>query len=195
MLKKVLIPSPDKRVNDYPYQLSGGMRQRVMIAMALACRPRLLIADEPTTALDVTIQAQILDLMMTLQEEYGMAIMMITHDLGVISEVSDRVLVMYAGQTMEYASAERIFDSPLHPYTKGILKSVPTLGKKFITGKKPLYEIPGMVPSLHQLPVGCLFEPRCALSKAVCKTRRPPIFTSENKTECRCWLLDTAAAA
>ncbi len=193
MLKKVGIPSPEKRATDYPHQLSGGMRQRVMIAMALACRPRLLIADEPTTALDVTIQAQILDLMMTLQEEYGMAIIMITHDLGVISEVSDQVLVMYAGQAMEYARADIFFDRPLHPYTKGILKSVPILGKKFITGKQPLDEIPGMVPSLNQLPPGCLFEPRCTVSVPVCKTQCPPVFESNHNTQCRCWLLHNAA--
>lgn len=193
MLKKVGIPSPEKRAMDYPHQLSGGMRQRVMIAMALACRPKLLIADEPTTALDVTIQAQILDLMMTLQEEYGMAIIMITHDLGVISEVSDQVLVMYAGQAMEYARADRIFDTPLHPYTKGILKSIPILGRKFTAGKQPLDEIPGMVPSLHQLPKGCLFEPRCEVSRPECRTQCPPVFSSKDNTQCRCWLLDVAA--
>lgn len=191
MLEKVGIPSPEKRVADYPHQLSGGMRQRVMIAMALACKPKLLIADEPTTALDVTIQAQILDLMMTLQEDVGMAIMMITHDLGVISEVSDQVLVMYAGQAMEYAQADKIFEMPLHPYTKGILKSVPKLGRKFKTGKQPLEEIPGMVPSLHHLPPGCLFEPRCDVSRPECRTRRPPVFGSAHNTQCRCWLLDT----
>ncbi|WP_300460694.1 ABC transporter ATP-binding protein [Desulfobacula sp.] len=194
MLEKVGIPSPEKRVNDYPHQLSGGMRQRVMIAMALACRPRLLIADEPTTALDVTIQAQILDLMMVLQEEYGMALMMITHDLGVISEVSDHVLVMYAGQVMEYASADIVFETPRHPYTKGILRSVPRLGKKFTEGKKPLYEIPGMVPSLHNLPDGCLFEPRCMVSKPVCKKEKPPLFSLKNKVKCRCWLLNETAS-
>jgi oligopeptide/dipeptide ABC transporter ATP-binding protein len=192
MLKKVGIPSPEKRVSEYPYQLSGGMRQRVMIAMALACRPSLLIADEPTTALDVTIQAQILDLMITLQEEYGMAIMMITHDLGVISEVSDQVLVMYAGQAMEYSRADQLFETPLHPYTKGILKSVPVLGRKFITGKQPLDEIPGMVPSLHHLPPGCLFEPRCSVAEPICKTQCPPVFNSRENTQCRCWLQDTA---
>ncbi len=192
MLKKVGIPSPEKRVNEYPYQLSGGMRQRVMIAMALACRPALLIADEPTTALDVTIQAQILDLMMTLQEEYGMAIIMITHDLGVISEVSDQVLVMYAGQAMEYARADQLFITPRHPYTKGILKSVPVLGKKFLTGKQPLDEIPGMVPSLHHLPPGCLFEPRCKVAVPKCSTQCPPVFNTTNNSQCRCWLQDTA---
>jgi oligopeptide/dipeptide ABC transporter ATP-binding protein len=196
MLEKVGIPSPEKRANDYPHQLSGGMRQRVMIAMALACRPQLLIADEPTTALDVTIQAQILDLMMILQEEYGMALMMITHDLGVISEVSDHVLVMYAGQVMEYAPAEYIFETPLHPYTKGILRSVPRLGKKFTEGKKALDEIPGMVPSLHNLPNGCLFEPRCMVSKTICKKQKPPLFSLKSKVKCRCWLLkETASAA
>jgi peptide/nickel transport system ATP-binding protein len=195
MLKVVGIPSPEKRVNDYPHQLSGGMRQRVMIAMALACRPKLLIADEPTTALDVTIQAQILDLMMDLQEEYGMALMMITHDLGVIREVSDHVLVMYAGQVMEYAPAGILFEQPYHPYTRGILKSIPVLGKKFTQGKRALDEIPGMVPNLYNLPRGCLFEPRCTVSKDICKIEKPPLFELESKVKCRCWLMKSEAAA
>jgi len=168
--------------------VSGGMRQRVMIAIALACRPELLIADEPTTALDVTIQAQILDLMMELKQEYGMAMMMITHDLGVIAEVSDYVLVMYAGQAMEYAPAETLFDNPRHPYTKGIMQSVPRLGEKFIRGRKPLDEIPGIVPSLHHLPPGCLFEPRCREAKDLCKHQKPPLKDLEKTVKCRCWL-------
>jgi oligopeptide/dipeptide ABC transporter ATP-binding protein len=189
LLAKVGIPSPEKRVKDYPHQLSGGMRQRVMIAMALACRPDLLIADEPTTALDVTIQAQILDLMMELQTEHGMALMMITHDLGVIYEVSDHVLVMYAGQVMEYAPAETLFENPRHPYTKGIMRSVPRLGRKFKEGKKPLEEIPGIVPNLYDLPAGCLFAPRCLEAKDICKTESPPLIELESKVKCRCWLL------
>jgi oligopeptide/dipeptide ABC transporter ATP-binding protein len=188
MLEKVGIPSPEKRANEYPHQLSGGMRQRVMIAIALACRPELLIADEPTTALDVTIQAQILDLMMELKQEYGMAMMMITHDLGVIAEVSDYVLVMYAGQAMEYAPAETLFDNPRHPYTKEIMQSVPRLGEKFIRGRKPLDEIPGIVPSLHHLPPGCLFEPRCREAKDLCKHQKPPLKDLEKTVKCRCWL-------
>jgi len=195
MLERVGIPSPDKRVKDYPHQLSGGMRQRIMIAMALACKPDLLIADEPTTALDVTIQAQILDLMIELQEEYGMALMMITHDLGVIAEVSDHVLVMYAGQVMEYAPAHILFENPYHPYTQGILKAIPRLGEKFIEGKKPLNEIPGMVPNLYDLPTGCLFEPRCPVSKEICKIKIPPFLEMKSKTKCRCWLVNSDATA
>ncbi len=189
MLEKVGIPSPEKRANEYPHQLSGGMRQRVMIAMALACRPELLIADEPTTALDVTIQAQILDLMMALKQEYGMAMMMITHDLGVIAEVSDHVLVMYAGQAMEYAPADTLFDHPRHPYTQGIMQSVPRLGEKFVRGRKSLDEIPGMVPSLHHLPPGCLFEPRCRMAEDICKHKKPPLTELEKTVKCRCWLV------
>ncbi len=195
MLSLVGIPSPEKRVHEYPHQLSGGMRQRAMIAMAMACRPRLLIADEPTTALDVTIQAQILDLMLQLQEERGMALMMITHDLGVIAEVSDDVMVMYAGQVMEYAPVERIFTDPHHPYTMGILRSVPRLGSKFKDGKQPLQEIPGVVPSLSRLPRGCLFEPRCNRAMERCKIERPPLFNLESGRQCRCWLVEDEAVA
>ena len=165
MLHMVGIPSPEKRVHEYPHQLSGGMRQRIMIAMAMVCRPKLLIADEPTTALDVTIQAQILELMVGLQEKSGMSVMMITHDLGVISEVSDHVIVMYAGQVVERCGIDELFSHPLHPYSRGLLDSIPKSGEKFTTGKQPLKEIPGQVPSLIDLPRGCLFASRCPIDR------------------------------
>jgi len=193
MLDLVGIPSPEKRIHEYPHQLSGGMRQRAMIAMAMACRPRLLIADEPTTALDVTIQAQILDLMLELQEELEMAMIMITHDLGVIAEVSDDVLVMYAGQVVEQAPVDHLFAAPRHPYTEGIMRSMPTLGRKFLAGKQPLQEIPGMVPSLAHLPPGCLFEPRCPGSLKRCREERPPLFVLSMRNTCRCWLAEKDA--
>jgi peptide/nickel transport system ATP-binding protein len=159
MFKLVGIPAPEKRIDDYPHQMSGGMRQRVMIAMALACNPQLMIADEPTTALDVTIQAQILDLMNTLKQETGAAILFITHDLGVIAEMSQHVAVMYAGRMMEYADAKTLYASPKNPYTVGLLGSIPVLGKN--SGGGRLKTIPGVVPSLLQLPEGCLFSDRC----------------------------------
>ena len=159
VLRRVKIPDPARRAYEYPHQLSGGLRQRVMIAMALALGPRLLIADEPTTALDVTIQAQIVDLLMGLQEEMQMAVILITHDLGVIAETADRVVVMYAGRVVEEASAEQLFETPLHPYTQGLLESLPTLE----TGKRHrrLTAIPGLIPNLLDLPTGCKFAPRC----------------------------------
>jgi oligopeptide/dipeptide ABC transporter ATP-binding protein len=193
MLHLVGIPSPERRVHEYPHQLSGGMRQRAMIAMAMACRPKLLIADEPTTALDVTIQAQILDLMLGLQEEVGMAIMIITHDLGVISEVSDEVVVMYAGQVVEYASIETIFLQPRHPYTLGLMASIPQLGRKFKEGKARLKEIPGLVPNLIRLPPGCLFQPRCPMAIQPCTERRPPLFHLDAGHGVRCWLAEKDA--
>jgi oligopeptide/dipeptide ABC transporter ATP-binding protein len=180
MLRLVGIPAPERRVREYPHQLSGGMRQRAMIAMAMACRPKLLIADEPTTALDVTIQAQILDLMLELQEEVGMAIMIITHDLGVIAEVSDDVVVMYAGQVVEYASIETLFLQPRHPYTLGLMTSIPQLGRKFKEGKARLKEIPGLVPNLIRLPPGCLFQPRCPMAFHTCTQQRPPLFSLDS---------------
>ncbi|MGA2956803.1 MAG: ABC transporter ATP-binding protein [Thermodesulfobacteriota bacterium] len=189
MLRLVGIPSPERRIHEYPHQLSGGMRQRAMIAMAMACRPKLLIADEPTTALDVTIQAQILDLMLGLQEEMGMAIMIITHDLGVIAEVSDDVVVMYAGQVVEHASIETLFTDPQHPYTQGLIASIPRLGKKFQTGKERLKEIPGLVPNLIRLPRGCLFQPRCPLAFQACTQQRPPLFLLDAGHGVRCWLV------
>jgi peptide/nickel transport system ATP-binding protein len=190
MLKLVGIPAPEKRAHEYPHQLSGGMRQRVMIAMALACRPRLLIADEPTTALDVTIQAQILDLMLGLQEELGTAVMMITHDLGVIAEVADNVAVMYAGEVVEYTPIDTLFTAPRHPYSRGLLNSRPRLGRKFQEGKRPLTEIKGLVPSLIRLPPGCRFEPRCPQAWAKCRAERPPLFDIDRDHSVRCWLVE-----
>jgi oligopeptide/dipeptide ABC transporter ATP-binding protein len=193
MLRLVGIPAPERRVHEYPHQLSGGMRQRAMIAMAMACRPKLLIADEPTTALDVTIQAQILDLMLGLQEEVGMAILIITHDLGVIAEVSDEVVVMYAGQVVEYASIETLFLQPRHPYTLGLMTSIPQLGRKFREGKARLKEIPGLVPNLIRLPPGCLFQPRCPMAFAACTKERPPLFSLDEGHGVRCWLVEKEA--
>ncbi|WP_289140639.1 ABC transporter ATP-binding protein [uncultured Brevibacillus sp.] len=184
MLSLVGIPSPEKRVNDYPHQLSGGMRQRVMIAMGLCCHPKLLIADEPTTALDVTIQAQILDLMKDLQEQLQMGIMLITHDLGVVAEVCDRVLVMYLGQIVEEASVETLFENPKHPYTIGLMKSIPTIDGK--RGEK-LHVIEGMVPSLHQIPAGCRFAPRCPFADEKCRSHPPDLIEVSHSHKARCW--------
>ncbi len=176
MLALVGIPVPEKRVREYPHQLSGGMRQRVMIAMALACNPKLLIADEPTTALDVTIQAQILDLMRDLKTRLGSAIMLITHDLGVVAEMAQRVVVMYAGRKVEEAPVEDIFARPLHPYTRGLLGAVPKLGSS-VEGdaRERLTEIPGLVPSLRSPIVGCSFAGRCPLATEICLRVSPPI--------------------
>lgn len=184
MLSLVGIPSPEKRLNDYPHQLSGGMRQRVMIAMGLCCHPKLLIADEPTTALDVTIQAQILDLMKGLQEQLQMGIMLITHDLGVVTEVCDRVLVMYLGQIVEEASVETLFENPKHPYTIGLMKSIPTIDGK--RGEK-LHVIEGIVPSLHQIPRGCRFAPRCPFADEKCRHHPPDLFEVGDSHKARCW--------
>lgn len=186
MLELVKIPSPELRVHEYPHQLSGGMRQRVMIAIALACRPKLLIADEPTTALDVTIQAQILNLMNQLQSELNMAILLITHDLGVVAEVCDKVVVMYAGEAVESGLAEEIFTRPLHPYTQGLLKSVPKLGQKV----QSLATIEGMVPSLTNIPKGCRFNDRCPYAKPVCKEQPPKPFQKSKTHAVSCWLHD-----
>ncbi len=188
MLSLVGIPSPQKRVDEYPHQLSGGMRQRVMIAMAIGCQPKLLIADEPTTALDVTIQAQILDLMAGLQEEMGMSIMMITHDLGVIAEISDKVVVMYAGQVVEQSSIDELFKHPLHPYSRGLLNSIPKLGDKFVRGKQPLREISGQVPDLINLPSGCLFASRCPKVEKKCLENVPQLIEIAPGHDVRCWL-------
>lgn len=186
MLKLVNIPAPEKRINEYPHQLSGGMRQRIMIGMALACQPHLLIADEPTTALDVTIQAQILALMTKLQKDLGMAILMITHDLGVVAELCDYVLVMYAGQIVEKAPVKEIFEDPKHPYTQGLLNSIPKLGHR--QGKLPTIE--GVVPSLSALPQGCRFRERCPKAMAKCSQVLPkPIAISSNR-EVSCFLYD-----
>ena len=171
LLRLVGIPLPDKRVNEYPHQLSGGMRQRVMIAMALSCNPRLLIADEPTTALDVTIQAQILELMKKLKDGLGMAILLITHDLGVVAEMAQRVVVMYAGKVVEEADVFSVFRQPLHPYTEGLLKSVPRLD----SARETLHAIEGVVPNPLKLPVGCRFSPRCPYVFDKCRERQPEL--------------------
>ena len=175
MLDKVGIPSPALRLADYPHQLSGGQRQRVMIAIALACRPRLLIADEPTTALDVTIQAQILDLLMDLRDEFGMAIMIITHNMGVIAQTADRVMVMYAGRVVEEAPVARIFDRPSHPYTRGLLDCVPALDQE----KDRLVAIPGTLPDPARRPPGCRYAPRCGLSVEACAAAIPALAAIE----------------
>jgi len=176
MLTLVGIPAPEERVDNYPHQLSGGMRQRVMIAMALACDPDLLIADEPTTALDVTIQAQILELIRRLQEERGMAVMLITHDLGVVAETCDEVLVMYAGKVVERASVHDIFERPQHPYTRGLLASIPTYDVTGLAARERLPAIPGTVPSLLDLPGGCRFRTRCELADEACAAAEPPLI-------------------
>jgi peptide/nickel transport system ATP-binding protein len=174
MLRMVHIPEVRRRLGEYPHQLSGGMRQRVMIAMALACNPKVLIADEPTTALDVTIQAQILDLMRELQAKIGAAIVLITHDLGVVAEMAQRVVVMYAGRKAEEAPVAALFGRPLHPYTRGLLKSVPRLGASLAGTASPrLAEIPGTVPSLREEIAGCRFAPRCALATGLCRRETP----------------------
>ena len=184
MLDRVKIPSPETRVDAYPHQLSGGMRQRAMIAMALSCRPDLLIADEPTTALDVTIQAEILRLLKEIQRGMGMAVILITHDLGVVSEVADRVAVMYAGRIMEYGPIEAIFEQVRHPYTKGLLDSLPHLEEK----KPRLYAIPGQVPDPRTLPGGCKFHPRCYLVTEECKKEEPSLFPVNGEHHSRCIL-------
>ena len=184
LLKMVGIPAPERRVDSYPHELSGGMRQRVMIAMAIACRPKLLIADEPTTALDVTIQAQILDLLARLRAELGMGIMLITHDLGVVSEFADEVIVMYAGKVVEYAPAEALFERPLHPYTKGLLASVPSGEHKH----RRLRTIEGMVPNLAALPAGCRFRDRCPEAVARCAEREPPLVNVLDGRQVACFV-------
>ena len=182
MLDRVGIPSATKRLNDYPHQLSGGQRQRVMIAMSLACRPKLLIADEPTTALDVTIQAQVLDLLMDLRDELGMAIMIITHNMGVIAEVADRVLVMYAGRIVEQSPAADLFDAPQHPYTKGLLACVPTLQQD----RHRLIAIPGSLPEPARRPPGCRFAPRCTYCIEACRTAIPPLVMQREDRAVAC---------
>jgi oligopeptide/dipeptide ABC transporter ATP-binding protein len=183
MLRLTGIPSPEQRVDEYPHQLSGGMRQRVMIAMALSCHPSLLIADEPTTALDVTVQAQILALIGQLRRELGMAVLLITHDLGVVAEVADRVAVMYAGRIVEHALVEDIFDRPLHPYTQGLLNAIPRLGKDL----ERLAVIPGVVPNPAYLPAGCAFHPRCPLADERCRTEVPPLVSHAPEHEAACF--------
>lgn len=183
MLKKVGIPIPEQRVREYPHQLSGGIRQRAMIAMALSCKPELLIADEPTTALDVTVQAQILNLMNDLKEKFNMSIMMITHDLGVIAEVSDRVVVMYAGKVVEYADVKTLFTNPRHPYTWGLMNSIPRIDKE----TKRLIVIPGIVPSSLHFPKGCKYNNRCPLADERCIEEEPIVKEIEKGHKVRCW--------
>lgn len=188
LLRKVGIPSPEARINDYPHQMSGGMRQRVMIAMALACNPKLLIADEPTTALDVTIQAQILDLLRRLRDDTGMAVLLITHDLGVVSETADRVVVMYCGQVVEEAEVRTLFDHPMHPYTLGLLKSIPRLEDD---DTKRLYMIKGMVPNPLEMPPGCHFSDRCDSCMDICRTKVPELVDVDGH-KVRCFLYESA---
>ncbi|MED1723418.1 ABC transporter ATP-binding protein [Brevibacillus parabrevis] len=184
MLRLVGIPSPEKRATQEPHELSGGMRQRVMIAMALACRPEILIADEPTTALDVTIQAQILELMKKLQAEMGMSIIMITHDLGVVAETCDRVAVMYAGKVVEYTTAKNLFENPKHPYTIGLMNSLPRLDEDV----EELVAIKGNVPSPFNMPTGCRFAPRCPHATELCHSKLPELLTSDDGSKVRCWM-------
>ena len=188
LLRKVGIPSPEARINDYPHQMSGGMRQRVMIAMALACNPKLLIADAPTTALDVTIQAQILDLLRRLRDDTGMAVLLITHDLGVVSETADRVVVMYCGQVVEEAEVRTLFDHPMHPYTLGLLKSIPRLEDD---DSKRLYMIKGMVPNPLEMPPGCHFSDRCDSCMDICRTKVPELVDVDGH-KVRCFLYESA---
>ncbi|MBW2122380.1 MAG: ABC transporter ATP-binding protein, partial [Deltaproteobacteria bacterium] len=187
MLRLVNIPSPEKRIHEYPYELSGGMRQRVMIAMALCCNPRLVIADEPTTAVDVTIQAQILELMMELREKFSMAIILITHDLGIVANTVERILVMYAGQVVEEGDVYAIFENPLHPYTRGLLKAVPVIDRGGSSVERRLYEIKGVVPSLYRLPAGCNFYPRCERREDRCKEEKPEIREVDQGHRVRCF--------
>ena len=189
MLRRVHIPEPERRVHEYPHQLSGGMRQRVMIAMALSCNPKVLIADEPTTALDVTIQAQILELMRELQDTLGAAIVLITHDMGVVAENADRVVVMYAGRKVEEAGVDELFDRPGHPYTLGLLGAIPSLDDAAHAGdQRPrLNEIQGMVPSLAKLPAGCTFAPRCGFATDQCRNAYPPLTEHRPDHWAACW--------
>jgi oligopeptide/dipeptide ABC transporter ATP-binding protein len=187
MLRKVGISPPGQRAREYIHQVSGGMRQRSMIAMALACNPRLIIADEPTTAVDVTIQAQVLELMKDLQARSGTAILLITHNLGVVAEMCDRVIVMYLGQAVEEAAGDVLFDHPLHPYTRGLIGSVPFPGRKSLMGKERLEEIPGMVPSMFDLPKGCVFHPRCREARGLCKEEGPRWAEVEPGHSVACW--------
>jgi len=189
MLEKVGIPRAEQVMNEYPHQLSGGMNQRVMIAMGMSLNPAVLIADAPTTALDVTIQAQILELMREINEEHGMSILLITHDLGVVAEMCSRVIVMYAGRIVEEASVYDLFRNPLHPYTSGLIKSIPVIGN----GAERLESIPGNVPSLSNMPGGCKFAPRCGKASSKCELNEPPLFEmkkDDSMHKCRCWLYE-----
>ncbi len=186
MLEKVQMPAPKKRAKEYPHQISGGMCQRVMIAMALSCDPEILIADEPTTALDVTIQAQVLDLMLDLKEKYGTAIMMITHDLSVIAEVAHQVVVMYAGQVVETGDVFSIFDAPKHPYTQALLGAIPKIGNRSRHGRQRLEDLPGIVPSLYHLPKECSFYPRCKQAVAQCRETKVDLISLGQGINVRC---------
>ncbi|PAE40139.1 ABC transporter ATP-binding protein [Bacillus sp. 7884-1] len=185
MLNAVGMPRAQEIYGEYPHQLSGGMRQRVMIAMAMACDPKLIIADEPTTALDVTIQAQILDLMRDLKDKTGTSIMLITHDLGVVAEMCDRVIVMYAGQVVEETDVQTLFENPKHPYTMGLIDSIPS----FEDEKEYLNTIPGSVPLPYEMPKGCRFAPRCSWAKEICHQHAPELMEIESQHKCRCWLV------
>lgn len=189
MLRAVGIPDPEHRVHDYPHQLSGGMRQRVMIAMGMVCNPRLMIADEPTTALDVSIQAQILDLLRNLVRETNAAVMLITHDMGVVAETADRVAVMYTGKVVEQADVKTLFTRPAHPYTQGLLASIPDVSRP-VPEDRILPAIPGTVPSLLRLPAGCSFRSRCAKSTDKCGREAPPLFSLHSGHDVRCWLYE-----
>ena len=191
MLKLVGIPSPERRLRDYPHQMSGGMRQRVMISIALACEPRLLIADEPTTALDVTIQAQVLDLLRELKARLGLSVILITHSLGVVAEFVDRVAVMYAGRIVEEAPTAELFAQPLHPYTKALLASIPPIDEEIAT----LQSIPGTVPPLGDMPVGCRFHPRCPAATNVCRLSPPLLLPVQPDHRVACFLVSPAGAS
>src|SRR6267142_440488 len=193
-MRELSIPDPSRRINDYPHQLSGGMRQRVMIAMALACDPKLLIADEPTTALDVTIQAQILDLLNQLRKTRELAVLLITHDLGVVAEVAERVAVMYTGKIVEESPVDELFARPKHPYTEGLLRSVPKLTAEDVIKKERLATIEGTVPSPTELPPGCHFAPRCPHRMPRCTVEEIPLYDLEGDVKVRCVLFDLAAA-
>jgi oligopeptide/dipeptide ABC transporter ATP-binding protein len=193
-MREVAIPDPSRRIHDYPHQLSGGMRQRVMIAMALACNPKLLIADEPTTALDVTIQAQILELLDELRKQRDLAVMLITHDLGVVAEVADRVAVMYTGRIVEESPVDELFARPKHPYTEGLLRSVPKLTSEHVAKKERLETIEGTVPRPTDLPPGCHFAPRCSHRMPRCTEGDIPLYQLEHGVQVRCVLYDLASA-
>jgi oligopeptide transport system ATP-binding protein len=185
LMERVRIPAAAQRVRDYPHQFSGGMRQRIMIAMALALEPALIIADEPTTALDVTVQAQVMDLLAELQREYHMGLILITHDLGVVADVADRIAVMYAGKIVESAPVRDIYKAPAHPYTRGLLDSIPRLDQK----GQQLYAIKGLPPNLMHIPPGCSFHPRCPMARDVCRTDEPPLYevSGTRGSACHFW--------
>jgi oligopeptide/dipeptide ABC transporter ATP-binding protein len=190
MLGLVGLPNPEKCASQYPHQLSGGMRQRVMTAIALACNPKILIADEPTTALDVTIQAQILRLLADIRQRLGTAIILITHDLGIVAQVAERVMVMYAGEAVEYASTKQLYAQPGHPYTTALLESIPKLHSR----RETLYNIKGAVPSPSQYPEGCRFSPRCPWAAETCQRQKPPLFDTDGRQAVRCWRYERGRA-